>query len=171
MPHHNVRRRGCPAYRTVCRTQTGALACCCACVDLPAPIVLLRKSRALYPTAHTIEMILTDFNEDMFPLSASDRTVLFVLGVMLASLSAAMLAPALVDLYDAGQSAHAFFGTGALGLTIGGIMAMMGRGTKKKPFRPRCDPDHHGVMDCALSGCRHPAETVRGRHRLDRRAI
>jgi len=76
-------------------------------------------------------MILTDFNEDMFPLSASDRTVLFVLGVMLASLSAAMLAPALVDLYDAGQSAHAFFGTGALGLTIGGIMAMMGRGTKK----------------------------------------
>jgi len=64
-------------------------------------------------------------------LNESGRTVLFVLGVMLASLSLAMFAPALADLYDDAQAAHAFFGAGAFGLTIGGIMAMMGRGAKK----------------------------------------
>ena len=53
-------------------------------------------------------------------MSASGRTVLFVLGVMLASLSAAMFAPAIADLHDDAQAAHAFFGAGGLGLALGG---------------------------------------------------
>ncbi len=50
---------------------------------------------------------------------------------MLASLSAAMFAPAIADLHDDAQAAHAFFGAGGLGLALGGIMTLMGRGTAK----------------------------------------
>ena len=64
-------------------------------------------------------------------MNASGRTVLFVLGVMLASLSAAMFAPAIADLNDDAQAAHAFFGAGGLGLALGGIMTLMGRGSTK----------------------------------------
>jgi trk system potassium uptake protein TrkH len=64
-------------------------------------------------------------------VNASGRTVLFVLGVMLASLSAAMFAPAIADLNDDAQAAHAFFGAGGLGLALGGIMTLMGRGSTK----------------------------------------
>jgi len=64
-------------------------------------------------------------------LNASARTVLFVLGVMLASLSLAMFAPAIADLNDAAQAAHAFFGAGTFGVALGSIMALMGRGAAK----------------------------------------
>ncbi|MEO1040092.1 MAG: TrkH family potassium uptake protein [Pseudomonadota bacterium] len=64
-------------------------------------------------------------------MSASARTILFVLGVMLLALSAAQLAPALVDLRADARSAHAFFGSAVIGLFAGGVMTLMGRGTNK----------------------------------------
>ena len=60
-------------------------------------------------------------------MSASGRTVLFVLGVMLASLSAAMFAPAIADLHDDAQAAHAFFGAGGLGLALELLSIIDGR--------------------------------------------
>ncbi len=62
-------------------------------------------------------------------MNQSARTVLFVLGVLLSALSAAMLAPAIVDLQDDAEAAHAFFGSALIGMAVGGIMAFMGRGT------------------------------------------
>jgi trk system potassium uptake protein TrkH len=62
-------------------------------------------------------------------VNQSARTVLFVLGILLSALSAAMLAPAIVDLNDEAEAAHAFFGSALLGLAVGGIMAFMGRGS------------------------------------------
>lgn len=64
-------------------------------------------------------------------MSESARTVLFVLGVLLATLSAAMFAPALVDLQIGGAAAYAFFGAGVIGAVIGGIMALLGSGGDK----------------------------------------
>lgn len=40
-----------------------------------------------------------------------------------------MLAPAIVDLQDDAEAAHAFFGSAMIGMAVGGIMAFMGRGT------------------------------------------
>ena len=65
-------------------------------------------------------------------MNSSARTVLFVLGVLLAALSAAMLAPALVDLQDQGDAAPAFFGSSLIGMAVGGILAFMGRGTDNR---------------------------------------
>lgn len=65
-------------------------------------------------------------------MNQSARTVLFVLGVLLSALSAAMLAPAIVDLQDDAEAAHAFFGSALIGMAVGGIMAFMGRGTDNK---------------------------------------
>jgi trk system potassium uptake protein TrkH len=65
-------------------------------------------------------------------VNQSARTVLFVLGVLLSALSAAMLAPAIVDLQDDAEAAHAFFGSALIGMAVGGIMAFMGRGTDNK---------------------------------------
>lgn len=65
-------------------------------------------------------------------MNQSARTVLFVLGVLLSALSAAMLAPAIVDLQDDAEAAHAFFGSAMIGMAVGGIMAFMGRGTDNK---------------------------------------
>ncbi len=62
---------------------------------------------------------------------ASGRTVLFVLGALLSALSAAMLIPALIDLNAEAGAAHAFFGSAVLGLFIGGVMTLMGRGADK----------------------------------------
>ena len=61
-------------------------------------------------------------------MSESTRTVLFVLGVMLAALGAAMLAPAIADLQDDSRAAHAFFGSALAALAVGGVMAISGRG-------------------------------------------
>ena len=61
-------------------------------------------------------------------MNQSARTVLFVLGVLLAALSTAMLAPAVVDLQAGGASASAFFGSALMGMAVGGILAFMGRG-------------------------------------------
>lgn len=62
-------------------------------------------------------------------MNQSVRTVLFVLGVLLSALSAAMLAPAIADLQDDAEAAHAFFGSSMIGMAVGGIMAFMGRGS------------------------------------------
>ncbi len=64
-------------------------------------------------------------------MSESARTVLFVLGVLLATLSVAMFAPGWVDLQIGGAAAYAFFGAGVVGAVIGGIMALMGSGGDK----------------------------------------
>ena len=65
-------------------------------------------------------------------MTESARTVLFVLGVMLSALSAAMLAPAMIDLNAASRADHAFFGSALAGLAIGGVMTLSGRGTDKR---------------------------------------
>lgn len=65
-------------------------------------------------------------------MTESARTVLFVLGVMLGSLSVGMLAPAVIDLNDASLADHAFFGSAVAGIAIGMIMALCGRGTDKR---------------------------------------
>lgn len=64
-------------------------------------------------------------------MSDSTRTVLFVLGTMLAALSVAQLIPALVDLQSDAQSAHAFFGSGVVGGFIGGVLILMTKGGAK----------------------------------------
>lgn len=64
-------------------------------------------------------------------MSASDRTVLFVLGALVAALSALMLAPAAVDLRRAPDMAAAFLGSGFAGLFAGGLMILMARGAEK----------------------------------------
>jgi len=64
-------------------------------------------------------------------VSESARTVLFVLGVLLATLSVAMFAPGIVDLQIGGAAAYAFFGAGVVGAVIGGIMTLLGRGGDK----------------------------------------
>ena len=43
-----------------------------------------------------------------------------------------MLAPAIVDLQDNGEAASAFFGASLLGMAVGGILALMGRGADKR---------------------------------------
>jgi trk system potassium uptake protein TrkH len=65
-------------------------------------------------------------------LSESARTVLFVLGVLVASLGAAMLAPAIADLQDDSRAAHAFFGSALAALAVGGVMALSGRGSSNR---------------------------------------
>ncbi|XBQ16171.1 MAG: TrkH family potassium uptake protein [Oceanicaulis sp.] len=65
-------------------------------------------------------------------MTDSARTVLFVLGVLMAALSAAMLAPAIADLNDDTEAAHAFFGSALAGLAVGGVMTLSGRGTDKR---------------------------------------
>ena len=65
-------------------------------------------------------------------MSSSVRTVLFVLGVLLVALSAAMIAPALADLRDGAGAAHAFVGSALAGLAIGGVMALSSRGGDKR---------------------------------------
>ncbi|MGX6648432.1 TrkH family potassium uptake protein [Maricaulaceae bacterium MS644] len=62
-------------------------------------------------------------------MSESARTVLFVLGVLVASLGAAMLVPAIADLQDDSRAAHAFFGSALAALAVGGVMALSGRGS------------------------------------------
>ena len=90
---------------------------------------------------------------------------------MLASLSAAMFTPAIADLQDDGQAAHAFFGAGAFGLALGGIMTLMGRGTAKD-LTPRGAILLTGGAWIVLSvRRRNPAQTVRAGHQLDRRAV
>ncbi len=64
-------------------------------------------------------------------MSDSARTVLFVLGVLLATLSVAMFAPGIVDLQIGGAAAYAFFGAGVVGAVVGLIMAMLGSGGDK----------------------------------------
>ncbi|MGP1275394.1 MAG: TrkH family potassium uptake protein [Caulobacterales bacterium] len=56
------------------------------------------------------------------------RTVIFILGVLLAALGAAMLVPAIIDLNVDATSAHAFFGSAVICGFVGGIMALAGRG-------------------------------------------
>ena len=51
-------------------------------------------------------------------MSESARTVLFVLGVLVASLGAAMLAPAVADLQDDSEAAHAFFGSALAAMAV-----------------------------------------------------
>lgn len=65
-------------------------------------------------------------------MSQSARTVLFVLGVLVASLGAAMLAPAIADLQDDSRAAHAFFGSALAALALGGVMALSGRGSDNR---------------------------------------
>ncbi|MEQ8434227.1 MAG: TrkH family potassium uptake protein [Oceanicaulis sp.] len=65
-------------------------------------------------------------------MSESARTVLFVLGVLVASLGAAMLAPAIADLQDDSRAAHAFFGSALAALAVGGVMALSGRGSSNR---------------------------------------
>ncbi|MEQ8404020.1 MAG: TrkH family potassium uptake protein [Oceanicaulis sp.] len=65
-------------------------------------------------------------------MSESARTVLFVLGVLVASLGAAMLAPAVADLQDDGHAAAAFFGSALAAIAIGGVMALAGRGSDNR---------------------------------------
>lgn len=64
-------------------------------------------------------------------MNDSTRTVLFVLGVMLAALSVAKLIPAVVDLQSDAASAHAFLGSATVGGFIGGVLALMTRGGAK----------------------------------------
>lgn len=64
-------------------------------------------------------------------MNDSTRTVLFVLGTMLAALSVAQLIPAIVDLQSDAQSAHAFFGSGVVGGFIGGVLILMTKGGAK----------------------------------------
>ncbi len=64
-------------------------------------------------------------------MSDSARTVLFVLGVLLATLSVAMFAPGFVDLQIGGAAAYAFFGAGVVGAVVGAIMAVLGSGGAK----------------------------------------
>lgn len=63
-------------------------------------------------------------------MSTSTRTVIFVLGVLIAALGGAMLVPALIDLQADAESAHAFFGSSMVCLFIGGVMALMGKGAR-----------------------------------------
>jgi len=56
------------------------------------------------------------------------RTVLFMTGGLLCALSLAMLIPAIADLQDSAEAAHAFFGSAVTGLAAGGVMTLMGRG-------------------------------------------
>ena len=65
-------------------------------------------------------------------MSESARTVLFVLGVLVASLGAAMLAPAIADLQDDSRAAHAFFVSALAALAVGGVMALSGRGSSNR---------------------------------------
>lgn len=65
-------------------------------------------------------------------MSESARTVLFVLGVLVASLGAGMLAPAITDLQDDGRAAAAFFGSALAALALGGVMALSGRGSDNR---------------------------------------
>jgi len=64
-------------------------------------------------------------------VSESDRTVLFVLGTLVAALSALMLAPAAIDVGRAPETAAAFLGAGFAGLFVGGVMILMARGADK----------------------------------------
>ncbi|WP_439632916.1 TrkH family potassium uptake protein [Glycocaulis sp.] len=61
-------------------------------------------------------------------MSIYTRTVIFILGVLLAALGGAMLVPAIIDLHVDAESAHAFFGSAVLCGFTGGIMTLMGRG-------------------------------------------
>ncbi len=65
-------------------------------------------------------------------MNQSARTVLFVFGVLLAALSAAMLAPAVVDLQAAAAAAPGGVGSSLAGMVIGGIMGLMGRGADNR---------------------------------------
>ncbi|MFW5660944.1 MAG: TrkH family potassium uptake protein [Oceanicaulis sp.] len=65
-------------------------------------------------------------------MTDSARTVLFVLGVLMAALSAAMMAPAIADLNADTEAAYAFFGSSLAGLAVGGVMTLSGRGTDKR---------------------------------------
>jgi trk system potassium uptake protein TrkH len=57
------------------------------------------------------------------------RPILFVIGIMVAALSAAMLAPAIMDaLAGADQSARAFFISAQIGIFFGAALALINRG-------------------------------------------
>ncbi|WP_375284404.1 TrkH family potassium uptake protein [Marinicauda pacifica] len=61
-------------------------------------------------------------------MNDSTRTVLLVLGVLLAALSVAKLVPAIVDLNSDAQSAHAFLGSAAVTGFVGVTLILMMRG-------------------------------------------
>lgn len=61
-------------------------------------------------------------------MSIYTRTVIFIMGVLLAALAGAMLVPAIIDLHVDAESAHAFFGSAVVCGFAGGILTLMGRG-------------------------------------------